>query len=73
MQSKLVYGENIQQTMQFAQTGDADVAIVAMSLAVVAPEGDWVALSEGDYAPIDQGDGRLRQRRRSTTRRALVT
>ena len=51
---KLVYGENIQQTMQFAQTGDADVAIVALSLAVVAPEGDSLALPEGDYAPIDQ-------------------
>jgi molybdate transport system substrate-binding protein len=54
LRSKLVYGENIQQTMQFAQTGNADVAFIALSLAVVAPEGDWLALPESDYLPIDQ-------------------
>ncbi|HEY2743884.1 MAG TPA: molybdate ABC transporter substrate-binding protein [Polyangia bacterium] len=51
---KLVYGENIQQTMQFAQTGNADVALVALSLAVVAPEGEWTAIDEADHLPIDQ-------------------
>jgi molybdate transport system substrate-binding protein len=54
LEPKLVYGENIQQTMQFAQTGNADVAIVALSLAVVASEGDWLAIPDGDYRPIDQ-------------------
>ena len=41
---KLVYGENVQQTLQFAQSGNADVAIVALSLATV---------SGGTYTPID--------------------
>lgn len=41
---KLVYGENVQQTLQFAQSGNADVAIVALSLASV---------SGGAYTPID--------------------
>lgn len=32
LQQKLVYGENIRQTMQFAETGNADVAILSWSL-----------------------------------------
>ena len=37
VQPKLVYGENVQQTLQFAQSGNADVAVVALSLATVSP------------------------------------
>jgi molybdate transport system substrate-binding protein len=32
VQSRIVYGENVQQALQFAQSGNADVAIVAASL-----------------------------------------
>jgi molybdate transport system substrate-binding protein len=32
-----VYGENVQQALQFAQSGNADVAIVALSLAEGTP------------------------------------
>jgi molybdate transport system substrate-binding protein len=65
---RLVYGENIQQTLQFAQSGNAEVALVAMSLAVVAPDGDWLPISDGDHAPIEQamvvcGEDRERQAR----------
>ncbi len=41
---KVVYGENVQQTLQFAQSGNADAAIVALSLATV---------SGGHALPID--------------------
>ena len=41
---KVVYGENVQQTLQFAQSGNAEVAIVALSLATV---------SGGHATPID--------------------
>ncbi|HEX6835879.1 MAG TPA: molybdate ABC transporter substrate-binding protein, partial [Polyangia bacterium] len=33
---KLVFGENVQQTLQFAQSGNAEIAIVALSLAVIS-------------------------------------
>jgi molybdate transport system substrate-binding protein len=36
IEKKIVYGENVQQTLQFAQSGNADVAIVALSLATVS-------------------------------------
>lgn len=50
---KLVYGENVQQTLQFAQTGNADAAIVALSLAV-GSDGDQLTIDEALHEPIDQ-------------------
>jgi molybdate transport system substrate-binding protein len=37
VQPRIVYGENVQQALQFAQSGNADVAIVALSLATGTP------------------------------------
>jgi molybdate transport system substrate-binding protein len=51
---KLVLGENVQQTLQFAQTGNVDAAIVALSLAIVAKDGVYVAVDESLHKPIDQ-------------------
>jgi molybdate transport system substrate-binding protein len=53
VQSKMVYGENVQQTLQFAQSGNADVAIVALSLATVSG-GTSVPIDASMHAPIDQ-------------------
>ena len=36
MKPSIVYGENVQQTLQFAQSGNAEVAIVALSLAMTS-------------------------------------
>jgi molybdate transport system substrate-binding protein len=44
VQPRAVYGENVQQALTFASSGNADVAIVALSLAVTSP---------GGYTPID--------------------
>jgi molybdate transport system substrate-binding protein len=38
VQPRIVYGENVQQALQFAQSGNADVAIVALSLAKGTPD-----------------------------------
>ncbi len=57
-QPKLVFGENITQTAQFVETGSADVGFVALSL-VLSPKlkkrGQWIAVPEELYAPIEQG------------------
>jgi molybdate transport system substrate-binding protein len=53
VQSKVVYGENVQQTLQFAQSGNADVAIVALSLATVTP-GESVPIPTELHDPIYQ-------------------
>jgi molybdate transport system substrate-binding protein len=53
VQAKLVYGENVQQTLQFAQSGNADVAIVALSLATVTP-GRSSPIPTEMHNPIEQ-------------------
>lgn len=59
VQPKLVLGENVRQTLQYAETGDVDVAIVALSLSVPAaagPEGPgrWTLIAQELHPPIDQ-------------------
>ena len=51
---KLVYGENVQQTLQYAQTGNAEAAIVALSLAIVAQGGKYLLVDDSIHKPIDQ-------------------
>ncbi len=57
LQSKLVRGENIAQTFQYAQTGNADVALVALSL-VSAPsmkdKGAWWLVPESEHPKLEQ-------------------
>lgn len=50
---KLVYGENIRQTLQFIQTGDAQAGIIALSDANV-PEVTWNLLDNRLHNPLDQ-------------------
>jgi molybdate transport system substrate-binding protein len=53
VQPRTVYGENVQQTLMFAQSGNADVAIVALSLAVSSP-GHYVPIDANLHDPLDQ-------------------
>ena len=53
VKSKLVYGDNIRQTLQYAETGNVDVAIVALSLSQQS-KGRWVLIPEQLHDPIDQ-------------------
>ena len=56
VQPKLVFGENIQQTFQFAQSGNAEAAVVALSLAMAeGKEGkEWVFVDQSLHQPLDQ-------------------
>jgi molybdate transport system substrate-binding protein len=57
LQPKIVMGENISQTAEFAQSGNADVALIALSLAAAGNmqgQGRWVLLPENSYPPIEQ-------------------
>jgi molybdate transport system substrate-binding protein len=50
---RAVFGENVQQTFMFGQTGNADVAIVALSLAIGAG-GAYVPIDPALHEPLDQ-------------------
>lgn len=53
IQSKLVFGENVRQTQQYAEMGNVDVAIVALSLSVNQP-GRWQLIAQELHKPLDQ-------------------
>lgn len=54
VQGKVVYGENILQTMQWAQTGDTDASIVALALTVVTEGGKTLAIDDKLHQPLVQ-------------------
>ncbi len=57
VRGKLVLGENISQAAQFAQSGNAEVGIVALSLALapaMRESGVYVAIPPAFYPPIEQ-------------------
>jgi len=53
VRSKLVYAENIRQTLQYAETGNVEVAIVSLSLSMPS-HGRWSVIPEELHQPIDQ-------------------
>jgi molybdate transport system substrate-binding protein len=55
LEPKLVFGENVAQTLQFAETGNVDAAIVALSLSIAAgDDGRWVLIPAGLHNPLNQ-------------------
>jgi molybdate transport system substrate-binding protein len=57
VQAKLVLGENISQAAQFAQSGSADVGVLALSLALspaLKPSGTYLEIPASWYPPIEQ-------------------
>jgi molybdate transport system substrate-binding protein len=54
VEPRLVLGENVRQAFQFAETGNVDVAIVALSLVVHDRDNPWVIVEEVAHRPIDQ-------------------
>ncbi len=58
VESKLVYGDNIAQTAQFVQTGNAQVGIIALALAVnptLSRQGGHWLIPDHLHSPLAQG------------------
>ena len=58
VQAKLVFGENISQTAQYVQSGNAQVGIIALSLAVspeLAKKGGHYVIPDKLHQPLEQG------------------
>jgi molybdate transport system substrate-binding protein len=63
LQPRIVLGENIAQTMQFAQSGVADAGIVALSLALAPSlrgQGRYWRIPLDDYPRLEQGGAILK-------------
>lgn len=58
VEPKLVYGENIAHTAQFVQTGNAQIGIIALSLALtpeLARQGGYYLIPDSLHEPLKQG------------------
>lgn len=68
VRARLVLGENVAQAAQFAQSGNADVGIIALSLArggeALRRSGAFVEIPAALHPPIEQGAAVLRSARR---------
>jgi molybdate transport system substrate-binding protein len=53
VQPKLVFGENVQQAVQFVRSGSVDAGIVARSV-VDAPDLSWTLVDTKLHAPLNQ-------------------
>lgn len=53
VEPKLVFAENVAQTLTLADTGNVDAAIVALSLSVQS-NGRWKMISDTLHTPLDQ-------------------
>ncbi len=77
IQPKLVLGENVRQTLQYAETGNVDAAIVALSLSVPAAAGPasvghWILIPQELHAPIDQALAVVKGTRQEAAARAFA-
>lgn len=58
VQSKLVFGDNISQTAQYVQSGNAQVGIIALSLVrnpELSKKGGYYLIPDTMHAPLEQG------------------
>lgn len=58
LQPKLVFAENIAQTAQFGQSGNAECALISKTIAITPPmqgAGRFVLVPASAYPPIEQG------------------
>ncbi|MCX7851221.1 MAG: molybdate ABC transporter substrate-binding protein [Caldilineales bacterium] len=77
VQPKLILSENVRQALHYAENGDVDVAIVALSLSVPAAAGNtqpgrWVLVPQELYTPIDQALAVVKDTRHEQTARAFA-
>src|SRR5262245_8939621 len=54
VEPRMAYGENVQQALTFAQKGNAEAAIIALSLSKVTDSGKTLAIDPSMHDPIDQ-------------------
>jgi molybdate transport system substrate-binding protein len=63
VESRIVYGENIRQTLQYAESGNADVAIVSWSL---VHDRGGILLPENLHAPVRQAGAVVKSSTKAT-------
>lgn len=68
---KLVYADNIRQALQYAETGNVEVAIVALSLSMQT-RGRWTLIPEELHQPLDQALAIMKSSKKEAEARAFA-
>jgi len=71
VESRLVFGENVQQAVQFVRSGSAEAGIVARSVADT-PDLNWTLVDESAHAPLDQVAAVIARSKRPESARAFI-
>jgi molybdate transport system substrate-binding protein len=71
IEARVIYGQNVSQTKQYAATGNAEVAFIP--LAIVKPgEGSYLEVSEELHQPINQALGIIKDSPKQAAARQFV-
>jgi molybdate transport system substrate-binding protein len=76
VKDKIVLGENISQTAQFVQSGNAEIGIIALSLAVapaMKDKGKYFEIPAADYPAIEQAAVILKSSKKKDLARKFVS
>ena len=71
LQPKIIFGETVTQALQFAATGNADAAVVALSISQ-RPGGRQVPVDRSLYTPLRQSICVLKSTRQEALARAFI-
>ncbi len=68
---KIVYGENVRQTLQFIQTGNAEAGIVALSIADVS-QISYTIIDEALHSPLKQALAIIKKSKNKEDAKAFI-
>ena len=71
IEARVIYGQNVSQTKQYAATGNAEVAFIPLAL-VKPGEGNYLEVSEESHRPIDQALGIVKDSPKQAAARQFV-
>ncbi len=71
IEARVIYGQNVSQTKQYAGTGNAEVAFIPLAL-VKPGEGSYIEVSEDLHQPIDQALGIIKDSANQPAARQFV-
>jgi len=71
IEARVIYGQNVSQTKQYAATGNAEVAFIPLAL-LKPGEGSYVEVSEDLHQPINQALGIIKDSTKQAAARQFV-
>jgi len=71
VEPKVIYGQNVSQTKQYAATGNAEVAFIPLAL-VKPGEGYYIEVNEESHKPINQALGIVKDSAKQAAARQFV-